>query len=104
MQFLEQVIRSKKGEDQLLLGSTVSLQNYDESIYPRIGSLRSTWKREYAINLEKSTYSILFKVLCGYLDQGIAITTFPVLGTSFLESIKELDKNSSDWNSQNQTR
>lgn len=93
---LEQVIRSKKGEEQLATWKhSLLYKNYDESIYPRIGSLRSTWKREYAINLEKSTYSILFKVLCGYLDQGIAITTFPVLGTSFLESIKELDKNSS---------
>jgi len=68
-------------------------QSFDESLSPRIGRLRSVWKTKYAINLEKSTHSVLFRILCSYLDQGIAIWSFPVHHKGFLASIKELDKN-----------
>lgn len=93
---LEQVILQKKGKQELSTWKHNLLRKkYDESIYPRIGSLRANWKKEYEINLEKSTYGLLFKVLCGYLDQGIAIKPFPIQNKSFLASLKELDKNSS---------
>jgi uncharacterized protein YbcC (UPF0753/DUF2309 family) len=93
---LKAVIIRKKGEGNLAYWMENLLsKEYDESINPRIGSLRSNWKNAYAMNLEKSTYSILFKILCSYLDQGIAISQFPVHDKGFLDSIKELDKKSS---------
>lgn len=91
----QSVIIKNKGQENLSLWTDRLLyKHYDESIQPRIGNLRSNWKREYGVNLEKSTYGILFKVLCGYLDQGIAIDSFPIHDKGFLASIKELDKNS----------
>ena len=57
-------------------------------------SLRSHWKSQYAINLDKSTHSILFRVLCSYLDQGIAMWSFPIHDKGFLSSIRELERTS----------
>lgn len=58
----------------------------------RIGQLRKYWKKHYQIDLDLYTQPILFRVLCNYLDQGIAIWNFPVTSKGFLESIKEIEK------------
>ncbi len=91
---LDSIITKVKGADNLLTWKDKLLKtSYDESVFPRIGSLRSNWKKYYAINLEKSTHSLLFRILCSYLDQGVAIWNFPVHDKGFLASIKELEKN-----------
>lgn len=91
---LNRIISKQKGEDEISFWKDKMLhQSYDESVSPRIGSLRSNWKKHYAINLEKSTHSLLFRILCSYLDQGIAIWNFPVHDKGFLSSIRELEKN-----------
>lgn len=93
-EILDKIIYQKKGEDNFSSWKENVLQkNYDEAIYPKIGKLRSLWKEKYAINLDKSTHGILFRILCSYLDQGISVWTFPVHKDGFLASIKELDKN-----------
>lgn len=92
---LDRVIIEAKGTEKLSLWKNKLLDHkYDESVNPRIGSLRSNWKKEYAINLEKSTHSILFRVLCSYLDQGIAMWNFPDDNNGFLSSIITLEKES----------
>lgn len=92
---LDNILIQSKGVEQLQLWKNKLLQNYyDESVNPRIGSLRANWKKEYAINLEKSTHSLLFRVLCSYLDQGIAMWNFPVHEHGFLASIRTLENNS----------
>uniref|UniRef100_UPI00404A2A63 YbcC family protein n=1 Tax=Flavobacterium sp. TaxID=239 RepID=UPI00404A2A63 len=94
-EILHQTIIKNKGSENLEIWLEKMLRKrYDESINPRIGSLRSNWKKQYAINLEKSTHSILFRVLCGYLDQGIAMWSFPVHDKGFLSSIRELERTS----------
>ena len=91
---LDKIIYQKKGEDGFSLWKENVLQkNYDEAIHPKIGKLRSLWKEKYAINLDKSTHGILFRILCSYLDQGISVWTFPIHKDGFLASLKELDKN-----------
>lgn len=91
---VERVIIDSKGIESLPLWKDKLLhQSYDESTNPRIGQLRSQWKKEYSINLEKSTHSLLFRVLCSYLDQGISIWNFPIHDRGFLSSIRELEKN-----------
>lgn len=91
---LNRIISQQKGEENSSFWKDKMLhQSYDESVSPRIGSLRSNWKKYYAINLEKSTHSLLFRILCSYLDQGIAIWNFPVHDKGFLSSIRELEKN-----------
>lgn len=93
-EILDKIIFQKKGEDAFSLWKVNVLQkNYDETIHPKIGKLRSLWKEKYAINLDKSTHGILFRILCSYLDQGISVWTFPVHQDGFLASIKELDTN-----------
>lgn len=66
---------------------------FDESITHTVGKLRALWEREYKINLDKHTHAILFRIACSYLDQGIAIWSFPVHDKGFLASVKELEKN-----------
>jgi hypothetical protein len=39
-------------------------------------------------------HPILFRILCSFLDQGIAISKFPVPHKSFLESIRAIEGNS----------
>jgi len=94
-EILSQIIVKNKGNENLDLWLDKMLhKSYDESINPRIGSLRSNWKAQYAINLDKSTHSTLFRVLCSYLDQGIAMWSFPVHDKGFLSSIRELERTS----------
>ncbi|WP_396151080.1 YbcC family protein [Flavobacterium sp.] len=93
---LDWVIEKEKGKENFSVWKDKLLhQNYDESVKPRIGNLRANWKKEYAINLEKSTHSLLFRLLCSYLDQGIALWTFPEKATGFLAAIKALEQNTS---------
>ena len=54
------IIRAKGVAKSSNLERQIIKTNYDESVSPRIGSLRSNWKKYYAINLEKSTHSLLF--------------------------------------------
>lgn len=91
---LKATLAKRKGEANTAFWLEKLTQNsYDESIYPKIGKLRANWKLKYAMNLEKSTHGLLFRVLCSYLDQGIAMWPFPVHEKGFLASLKELDKN-----------
>ncbi|WP_298116054.1 YbcC family protein [Flavobacterium sp.] len=91
---LEKVIKERKGINQFnLWNENVLNKAYDESIHSRIGKLRSLWKEKYAINLDKSTHGILFRILCSYLDQGISVWPFPIHEDGFLASIRELNNN-----------
>ena len=70
-------------------------RDFDTSASPRIGMLRANWKREYRIDLDSLVQPLLFRILCSYLDQGIAIWNFPVRDKGFLTSIREMERNSS---------
>lgn len=69
-------------------------ENYDTSVSPRIGNLRSLWKEAYHLDLDNKVHPLLFRIICAFLDQGIAIEAFPVAGNSFIESVKRLEKTS----------
>jgi len=66
-------------------------KEYDTVVTPRVGRLRKQWKTIYHIDLDNLVQPILFRVLCSYLDQGIAIWKFPVNKNGFLASLKELE-------------
>lgn len=92
---LQYVIQKSKGSVDLQKWKNKLLfSSYSESVSAKIGSLRGIWKSQYAINLDKSTHSVLFRILCSYLDQGIAIWPFPILDYGFLAAIKALENNS----------
>ena len=76
-------------------GKTILLnKEYDTVNHPRIGQLRKLWKDVYHLDLDNKVHPLLFRILCGFLDQGIAIDSFPVVNKTFIESMKELEQNS----------
>jgi uncharacterized protein len=92
---LDQVIEKRKGSAQASeWKKNVLLKEYDVSNPARIGSLRSNWKSGYRIDLDSLVQPLLFRILCAYLDQGIAIRQFPLQEDGFLSSIRALEKNS----------
>ena len=90
---LETVIRRKKQDlgtwkDKLLNGV------YDTEIKPTIGALRKHWKDVYQTDLDNKVHPLLFRITCAFLDQGIAIDSFPVAGKNFTDSLRELERKS----------
>ena len=48
-----------------------------QSIIHVSGSLRKHWKEVYHLDLDNKVHPLLFRILCAFLDQGIAIESFP---------------------------
>ncbi len=91
---LEQVIIQIKGADNMATWKKKLLSETYQRPTPRIGTLRSNWKRLHQVDLDSLVQPLLFRILCSYLDQGISIWNFPVWHKGFLASIRELEKNS----------
>ena len=72
--------------EKMLFGS------FNSAPPPRIGQLRSNWKKAYQIDLDSLVHPVLFRLLCSFLDQGISIWNFPLSHLSFLHAIRELEK------------
>lgn len=68
-------------------------KRYHMGCEARIGRLREGWEKYYNLDLDVLVHPILFRIICSYLDQGIAIWNFPVLEKGLLNSIRELEKN-----------
>jgi uncharacterized protein YbcC (UPF0753/DUF2309 family) len=93
---LEKVIVERKGKDNLAEWKEKSLNgHYESSILPRIGKLRANWKYKYKIDLDSQVHTLLFRILCNYLDQGIAIWHFPVWHKGFLQAMRDIERNGS---------
>src|SRR5690606_18982474 len=69
-------------------------EDYPAQQPPRIGALRSRWKRDYRVDLDSLVHPFLFRILCSYLDQGISMWGFPVWHKGFLASIREIERTS----------
>jgi uncharacterized protein YbcC (UPF0753/DUF2309 family) len=92
-EILDKIIEDRHGKTHLEDWKKKLLnKKYDTTIHPRIGHLRSNWKKIYHLDLDFPVHPILFRVVCSYLDQGISIWNFPVQNKSFLEAIKEIEK------------
>jgi len=92
---LHKIITDRKGQGLLNdWKDKVLNQNYETETMPRIGAIRSNWKRQYHIDMDSLVQPTLFRILCSYLDQGISIWNFPVKRKSFLDSMKEMECNS----------
>ena len=89
------VIANKKGKEAVAEWKQKLIsKDYDTINHPRIGQLRKYWKEVYHLDLDNKVHPLLFRILCVFLDQGIAVEDFPVANKTFIESIKELEKNS----------
>jgi uncharacterized protein len=92
---LNDVIARRKGEQHVKeWRHKMIYSEYRQDALPRIGSLRSWWKKSYKIDLDSLVHPTLFRIVCSYLDQGIAIWSFPVSQKGFLASIREIERNS----------
>jgi uncharacterized protein len=92
---LERLIVERKGNGQLEeWKNKLLVKEYDTANQARIGRLRSYWKSGYRVDLDSLVQPLLFRVLCSYLDQGIALRKFPAAKQGFLSSIRELERNS----------
>jgi uncharacterized protein YbcC (UPF0753/DUF2309 family) len=89
---LEQIIRKRKGEAGFKAWYKKALNKaYDWTIEPRVGRVRYEWRRAYPIELDNAVQPIFFRILCSYLDQGIAITPFPFEQSGLLNAVRRLD-------------
>ena len=92
---LERVITERKGGKQLQEWREKALfKEYDWEIEQRIGKLRSEWKRLYAIDLDNAVQPLLFRIICSYIDQGIAISPFPFEDQGLLSALRSLEDRS----------
>ncbi len=92
---LERAIIARKGDKNVAQWVEKMLNGeYKIDVLPRIGALRSTWKRNYQMDMDSMVHPTLFRVVCSYLDQGIAIWNFPVENKGFLTSLRELETTS----------
>lgn len=92
---LDQVIRHRKGNTDFKAWHARTLyEEYDWTLEPRIGRLRSEWRRRYPIDMDNAVQPLLFRIICSYIDQGIAITPFPFENKGLLNALRELESHS----------
>ena len=92
---LQMVIENKRGKGAVAEWKHKLIsQDYDTLNHPRIGQLRKYWKDVYHLDIDNKVHPLLFRILCAFLDQGIAIDSFPVVNKSFIDSVRELGQNS----------
>jgi uncharacterized protein YbcC (UPF0753/DUF2309 family) len=94
-EILDKVIKKKKGEKNYIEWySNVVDKKYDSFVEPRIGKLRNNWKTSYKIDINNLVQPLLFRVICSYLDQGIALWHFPFEDKGLLNAIRHLEEKS----------
>jgi uncharacterized protein len=92
-QVLENIITEQKGKDELALWKDKLFnKQFDYQIDSRIGKLKANWKNNYKIDMDALVHPLLFRIVCSYLDQGIAIWNFPIEHEGFLSSIREFER------------
>jgi uncharacterized protein len=90
---LDRVIVDRHGADQLTTWKTRILEKkYDHTWSARIGTLRATWKKKYDLDPDINVHPVLFRIICSYLDQGIAIRGFPVFHKGLISSIRQIER------------
>jgi hypothetical protein len=93
-EILEMVVRERKGEAQAKKWVDKALhQQFGAQNAPRIGQLRAHWKTDYHIDLDNLVQPLLFRVLCSYLDQGIALWHFPFVEDGLIPGLRHLETN-----------
>lgn len=93
-EILDRLLTERFGKDKTAYWKQNLLhRDYDTAVNPRTGRLRATWKTHYGIDLDQQVHPLLFRILCSYLDQGIALWTFPQHPDGFLASVTELEQN-----------
>jgi uncharacterized protein YbcC (UPF0753/DUF2309 family) len=88
---LDFILSEKFNKDSQIWKTKLLNENYDSTVEPRIGILRSHCKAHFKIDLDNSVHPLLFRLLCSYLDQGVSLWKFPSENNSFIEALKSLE-------------
>jgi len=94
-EILARTIKESKGSKDFKEWHAKALyKEYDWALEPRVGKLRSEWKRLYPIDLDNAVQPLLFRIICSYIDQGIAISPFPFEDKGLLAAVRNLEDHS----------
>lgn len=94
-EILERVIKESKGAENFAeWQERVLHKDYSAEKEARIGKLRAEWKRQYPIDLDNAVQPLLFRIICSYVDQGIAIVPFPFEDRGLLNALRSLEERS----------
>lgn len=94
-EILDRAIVARQGSAHLHLWREKLLnQPYQEHNEARIGKLRNLWKHKLGVDLENAVQPILFRLTSQYLDQGIAVWSFPIQHLSFLDALRAIEQHS----------
>lgn len=92
---LDQIIIRKCGKEQLQNVRAELFQAKDLNYTaPKVGVLRALWKEKFNVDLDVKVHPFLFRLVGNYLDQGVAIWSFPGYSNDFMKSIREFEKQS----------
>ncbi len=93
---LAKVIEDRKGKKNFEEWRFNTLHKmYSWTTERRVGKLRNEWKRLYPIDMDNAVQPLLFRTICSYIDQGIAILPFPFEDKGLLNALRMLEKRSS---------
>lgn len=90
---LQWVLQQRKGPNATAWKAKLLAESFPTPALPRIGQLRSGWKKWYQLDMDSLVQPILFRTLCSYLDQGISIWSFPVQEMGFLAALRQMEQN-----------
>ncbi len=94
-EILDRIIKDRKGSKDFKEWQFKALhQMYSWTAEPRVGKLRSEWKRLYPIDMDNAVQPLLFRIICSYIDQGIAISAFPFEDKGLLNAVRMLENHS----------
>jgi uncharacterized protein YbcC (UPF0753/DUF2309 family) len=94
-EILARTIRERKGSEDFEEWHFRTLHKmYSWAIESRVGKLRGEWKRLYPLDMDNAVQPLLFRIICSYIDQGIAISSFPFEDKGLLNALRELEDRS----------
>src|SRR5688572_23443307 len=94
-EILDRAIRERKGSHDFDEWRFRALHKmYNWTLETRVGKLRGEWKRLYPIDMENTVQPLLFRIICSYIDQGIAISPFPFEDKGLLNAVRSLEERS----------
>lgn len=95
IEIIDQVLEKRKRKAEMAAWREKMLQkSYITNRLPRIGRLRANWKDIFHIDLDNAVQPLFFRILCGYLDQGVAIQHFPFENDGLLAAVRQLEQSS----------
>lgn len=67
-------------------------KDFQPDLTPCVGAVRMIWKDHYHFDVSALVHHIVFRITCNYLDQGIALWSFPSQEKGLLSATRDLDK------------